>query len=237
MYKDRIQKDGGKAILQELPDDQVGSGSAFLFGFYTEWQASQLREYVSLLMVDSTHKTCYALEDSRKNAFLYTIVVKHDKAGRGIPAAFMVTSSETQRPLAEWLKWLKYSLPLDVSPIFMIDCSRTEMAAISTAFPNPQIRLCHWHMLRAVRSNANSRIKLEKYSGNTSQDKALARENNRLRNSAHKGFKVLMKTKTTDDFNQSWRAYEVEFQHHEEWLIFEFNGCLILRNSGPATVQ
>ncbi|KAI0999334.1 hypothetical protein K3495_g8861 [Podosphaera aphanis] len=37
---------------------------------------------------------------THRKAYLYTIFVKHDVAGKGVPVAFMITSSEAQGPLA-----------------------------------------------------------------------------------------------------------------------------------------
>lgn len=48
-----------------------------------------------------THNTYHALNYSNRKTFQYTIIIiKHDQAGFGVPVAFMVTSSETQEPLA-----------------------------------------------------------------------------------------------------------------------------------------
>ena len=160
-YRERIQSEGGLADLRDLPDDHDESATILLFAFCTQWQKIQFSQYSSLLMLDSTHNTCYALENSERKIFLYTIVIKHDVAGCGIPVAFMMTTSEGQKPLVEWLSWLKTNLPLEGSPTFMIDCSRTEIAGISAVFTSPEIRLCHWHMLRAMRNKVSKKIKID----------------------------------------------------------------------------
>ena len=129
----------------------------FLFAFCTKWQFSNLRRYCSLLCLDSTHGTCCALETSRKK-FLNSIVIKYDDAGCGIPVAFMITSLETKVPLERWLRWLKEEVKFERNPVFMIDCSRTEVAAIRAVFEDPQIRFCHWHFFRALSCQAKSKI-------------------------------------------------------------------------------
>lgn len=146
-----IRSTGGKSTFEEW---EVGNQNEFLFSFCTAWQLSVLSKYPSLLCLDSTHNTCYALDDRSRKAFLYTIVVRHSTAGCGVPIAFMITSSETRLPLERWLKWLKLNTHLTESPTFMIDCSVTEVAGINAAFESPKIRFCHWHFFRALNSQS-----------------------------------------------------------------------------------
>lgn len=117
-------------------------------------------EYKSITFLDSTHSTCFFLEDGNRKAFLYTILIKHDAAGCGVPVAIMTTKSETQRPLASWFSWVRQKLHLPTSITFMIDCSATEMADIESAFGDAQIRVCNWHMLRAMRFQVKKKVSL-----------------------------------------------------------------------------
>ncbi len=49
----------------------------------------------SLVMMDTTHQTCYAPNDEKKDkVYLTTLLVKDPKAGFGVPVAFLLTSSE-----------------------------------------------------------------------------------------------------------------------------------------------
>lgn len=50
-----------------------------------------------IVCLDSMHNTSFSIESSsNEKSFLYTIVFKNKKTGKGIPAAFMVTPSEAQ---------------------------------------------------------------------------------------------------------------------------------------------
>lgn len=75
-----------------------------IFAFSHNWQGDIFKKRNSILLIDSTHNTCYSLEDRQENSFLYTLLLKHDFAGCGIPVAFVVTNSEFQRLLASWLE-------------------------------------------------------------------------------------------------------------------------------------
>ena len=174
----------------------------FLFAFCSNWQLELLRQYSSVMCLDSTHNTCCALE-SNHGAFLHSIVIKHDDAGCGIPVAFMVTNSENMVPLEMWLRQLKESVPFNHTPIFMIDCSRTEVAAIKAVFPNPSIRYCHWHFFRVLTSQVTKKIKL-------SSD----------RKSAISDFRALLWTKTQSDFQTKWEAYMEKYKLHPEWINY-----------------
>ncbi len=219
-YVDLIRKEGGIAIIQDVPEDRVGNRSVFMFAFCTSWQTDVFRKYTSLLCLDSTHNTCYALNDKGRKAFLYSIVVKHDEGGCGIPVAFMITSSETQRPLARWLMWLKQILPLHNTPIFMIDCSSTEMAAIGSVFIRPEIRLCYWHMLRAMRSQANNKISSPLIAGENPNSRSRKDRSSQIRESAMGDFVKLIHTETVDKFGDAWATYQVKYSGYEEWMIY-----------------
>lgn len=49
-------------------------------------------------------------------------------------------------------------MPLKGSPIFMVGCSRIELAAITTDFKKPEVRLTYWHMLRALCKEAATKL-------------------------------------------------------------------------------
>ncbi|KAI1001640.1 hypothetical protein K3495_g6560 [Podosphaera aphanis] len=219
-YVDLIRKEGGIAIIQGVPEDRVGNRSVFMFAFCTSWQTDVFRKYTSLLCLDSTHNTCYTLNDKGRKAFLYSIVVQHDKGECGIPVAFMITSSETQRPLARWLMWLEQILPLQNTPIFMIDCSSTEMAAIGSVFIRPEIRLCYWHMLRAMRSQANNKISSPLIAAENPNSRSRKDRSSQIRESAMGDFVKSIHTETVDKFGDAWATYQVKYSGYEEWMIY-----------------
>lgn len=94
----------------------------------------------------------------------------------------------------------------------MIDCSATEMAAIESCFQNPQIRLCFWHMLRAMRTQANSKIKqLPSIDGQSITH---------TRKSAVQDFSRIMYSKTVAEFGHIWKEYHDKYHQNEEWLNY-----------------
>ena len=204
-YGEQIEMDGGIALLRDLSlGHRSGKNHSkdFLFAFCTCWQLSLLRRYSSILCLDSTHNTCCSLE-SNHAAFLHSIVIKHDGAGCGIPVAFMITSKETMLPLEEWLRWLNNAVPFERTPIFMIDCSKTEVAAIKSVFPESSIRFCHWHLFRALSSQARNKI-----------------SNEADRKSALGGFRTLLRTRTLGEFYDLWGNYENSYQKYPEWIRY-----------------
>lgn len=211
-YAEMITQAGGFSIIQDVQEERVTDPEAFLFAFSSNWQVEILCRYHSLLFLDATHNTCISLEDRHRKAFLYTILVKHDVAGCGIPVAFMVTNSETQWPLAMWLNSLRVHSLLPTSPKFMIDCSATEIAAIESSFQAPQIRLCYWHMLRSMRTQANSKIKTSA----SIQGQLITQ----IRKFAVQDFLGLMYSRTVEEFGQIWTEYHDRYQLHEEWLKY-----------------
>ena len=205
LYGQNIEQGGGIYKLEVITSGNFKRKETekdFLYAFSTAWQLSNLRRYSSLLCLDSTHGTCYSLESKRK-AFLYSIVIKHNDAGCGIPVAFMITSIETMVPIEIWLRWLKDIVPFEKCPTFMIDCSQTEVAAINAVFNEPIIRFCHWHFFRALSCQANRKI--------------ISRED---RISALQDFRSLLWTKTAKEFNERWVIYESKYQSHELWLSY-----------------
>ena len=178
------------------------SATEFLFAFCSSWQLSVFRRYSSLLCLDATHNTCFALNSNRK-AFLHSIVIKNDDAGCGIPVAFMITSAETMVPLVHWLRWLKNTVTFENQLIFMIDCSRTEVAAISAVFQESSIRFCHWHFFRALSAQAKVKISLP-------DD----------RNSALVEFRMLLRTEKFIDFLEMWARYETKYQTYPDWISY-----------------
>ena len=106
-YTRLVTEAGGIAVLDDVPENKVDKYNFFYFAFCSSWQIEVILKYNSILFLDPTYNLCYSLEDRGRKAFLYSILVKHDAAGCGIPVAFMINYSETQRPVVRWLNWLK----------------------------------------------------------------------------------------------------------------------------------
>ena len=77
------------------------------------------------------------------------------------------------------------------------------------AFSSPEIRFCHWHMFRAMRAQANSKI--TNYHVENVQ---------MVRRSGVSEFKMLVYTRTVKDFGTTWANYQAQFGHLKEWIDY-----------------
>ena len=90
--------------------------------------------------------------------------MKNLVTGKGAPAAFMITPSEAQYAVSDWLRWL--TDPIDrgglaySGRLWMIDCSDTEAAAIRDVMPSAKIFICWWHVFKAVAEQAKKKLRV-----------------------------------------------------------------------------
>jgi hypothetical protein len=103
---------------------------------------------------DSTHNTCFSKagkeKDQDEKAFLYSVVVKNLETGAGAPGAFMITPSEAQYAIADFLGWL-YTEQLFRCKSWMIDCSATKASGIRKGQGQDVLLfICLWHVFEAV---------------------------------------------------------------------------------------
>jgi hypothetical protein len=123
-----------------------------------------LRNYSKIACLDSTHNTCFSKvgreSDNDEKAFLYSIVIKNLETGAGAPAAFMITPSEAQYAIADFLGWL-YEQQIFRCKNWMIDCSQTEAAGILKGQGlDCTIFFCLWHVLEAVVEQLKQKLKV-----------------------------------------------------------------------------
>ena len=69
----------------------------------------------------------------------------------GIPVAWMLSSSGTEATIQLLLKFVKVASPTVIPAIIMSNRDKAQMNAIGTVYPDSQLLLCWWHMLRAIR--------------------------------------------------------------------------------------
>ena len=86
------------------------------------------------------------------------------------------------------------------------------MAAIESSFENPETRLCHWHMLRALQKQASNKIK-----ASTSIE---VQSTTRIKRSVVQDFLGLIHSENIEMFGQVWREYYNKYHLHEEWLRY-----------------
>jgi hypothetical protein len=110
------------------------------------------------------------------NGFLFTLLVKDRATGQGQPVAYLLASHERQclpsltgvmcrarlkacsEPVAAWLAWLRENLDW-IAKYMMIDCSTMEALAIKLALPGAAILYCIWHLLRAIRTQLDAKVR------------------------------------------------------------------------------
>lgn len=96
--------------------------SRYASGFCASWQKNELTASDNWSM-DATHNT-----GPDANALLYTIIVRHPVADRGIPVAYLFTNDTSAYPVT---KWLENIAGLGASPkIITIDYDLGEVKAI-----------------------------------------------------------------------------------------------------------
>ena len=79
------------------------------------------------------------------------IVFSHSQLG--VPIAWMVTSNETTENIAFFVNWVRDANPEVRPAVIMTDCDQAQIKALEMVYPQSRIFLCHWHVLRAIRSH------------------------------------------------------------------------------------
>jgi hypothetical protein len=65
----------------------------------------------------------------------------------------MLTSNRTTENIAFFVKWVR-DASSEVQPaVIMTDYDQGQINALETVYPQSQILLCHWHVLRAIQSH------------------------------------------------------------------------------------
>jgi len=71
----------------------------------------------------------------------------------GVPVAWMLTSSGTTNIITFFVKWVRDASPSVRPGVIMTDRDQAQIAALESVYPQSQIFLCTWHVLRAIRSH------------------------------------------------------------------------------------
>lgn len=144
-------------------------------------------------------------------------MVKNLVSGRGCPAAFMITTCETQYPIIQWLRWLASKINFRPQN-WMIDCSDTEIAAIRSVHgPDVSIFICHWHVTQAVIKQSKEKLS-SKETNLTKTQKSEA--NKLLRNKGVKDFIGWMHSPSPESFEETWHKIQQEFLVQQEWIKY-----------------
>jgi hypothetical protein len=169
MWIDILKFEGANAFCKDKLDRApLGSGLSedlFCLVLQTKFQSEMFQKLGNaLICIDATHNaTCYS------GMPLFTIMVRdhwgHGKRnalfGRsqlisdlsGVPVAWMVSSNSTNETIKYFLRLVKSWNP-DIRPAYMMtDCDQAQIAALEAIYPQSQVLLCTWHVLRAVQSH------------------------------------------------------------------------------------
>lgn len=116
---------------------------------------------------------------------LFTVVVRHDSAGMGLPGAWIITSDERTETIAYCLRAVRESLrtfrPTNVTGdwtpnAFIVDCALSELAAVRQVFGRAvQVFWCHWHVLQAMKRRS-MRVTLQHRSEIMNKSHSLVRD-------------------------------------------------------------
>ncbi|KZV59651.1 hypothetical protein PENSPDRAFT_561269, partial [Peniophora sp. CONT] len=136
--------------------------------------------------------------------------------GKGVPAAFMLSPTESQWPIIDWLSWLIKPVAAGglgyMGKCWMIDCSDTEAAAIRAAIPGAQIIVCMWHVYKAVSEQAKKKL----HSDLPDRKEKIA-ANKTLRDGAVDDFRSLACCDSEQKFRELWHQHMLKYQAHAEW--------------------
>jgi hypothetical protein len=74
----------------------------------------------------------------------------------GVLVAWMLAFNGTTDTIAFFVGWVRDASPAVQPAVIMTDRDRTQINALRIVYPNSQILLCKWHVLRAIRSHFNT---------------------------------------------------------------------------------
>lgn len=184
----------------------------FTFGFASQWQLTLLQK-AKFLSLDATHDVCMY-----DRGILYTIVIRHPVAGRGVPVAYLITNDHSTRPLAAWFSSLKEQ---NVHPVrITIDCSLPEDNAIQAVWgDDTTVQFCTWHVMRAWQQNIRTKVT----ASHRNRDERIISYKHEIRET----LKEIMYEKNVHSFherltafNDKWSDTQPEFCQYfeQQWL-------------------
>jgi hypothetical protein len=65
----------------------------------------------------------------------------------------MLSSNGTTNTISFFVNWVKEASPAVRPSVIMSDCDQAQIAALRIVYPQSQILLCQWHVLRTMRSH------------------------------------------------------------------------------------
>lgn len=91
----------------------------------------------------------------RKDTFLFTLVVRQNPEGYGIPVAFCLSQSAKKVILIDWvfrlLAHIRMYFNQEYSPkVVLMDQGIADFDTVTAAFPSVKVFYCYFHVLKAV---------------------------------------------------------------------------------------
>lgn len=128
----------------------LGDEPPYAFGFCSPWQRVLLKQH-PYWSLDATHHM-----GNYTNAVLFTIVIRHAVADRGVPVAYMLTNDQSAATLTEWFRSLA---DMGAKPTrITIDRDMAALKAIDAVWGDScTIQLCLWHVQRAWMSQLHTK--------------------------------------------------------------------------------
>ena len=74
----------------------------------------------------------------------------------GVLVAWMLVSNGTANTIAFFVGWVRDVSPAVQPAVIMTNCDRMQMKALRLVYPDSQMLLCKWHVLRAMQSHFNT---------------------------------------------------------------------------------
>ena len=74
----------------------------------------------------------------------------------GVPVAWMIASNGTTDTIAFFVGWVRDASPAVRPAVIMTDRNRAQINTLKAVYPDSQILLCKWHVLRAMQSHFNT---------------------------------------------------------------------------------
>ncbi|KAM9911149.1 hypothetical protein OXX69_003804 [Metschnikowia pulcherrima] len=132
-------------------------GKIWSFCFMSEWQKVLLQRNCSIVLLDSTRKTCRGLHKG-ENVYLFTLYVKNHVTRKGAPAAFMMTNCGRSEVTSHFIRAVRKFAWFSPKKV-IVDCDQEETNAFLDVW-NDEISIihCRRHVSKAFVNNARTKV-------------------------------------------------------------------------------
>lgn len=163
----------------------------------------------TFFFMDSTHGTCRGIQQGEK-VCLFTLVVKNQITGMGVPVAFMLTNLGNTTVIANFLSRIKNFSGFNPKQA-TIDCDQAEKAALLHVWPSTlTIVFCRWHIMKAWAHQLRTHLK-KANCGNSSDDE---------KKEATSKFRDVLKINSIEDSKKKLQAFFREYDKFPELLEY-----------------